>query len=96
MNEAFATLAKQLEARSPIEVDGTSFTIWLIDIHEHIPPQPHAVMVLIGAKHADESHTAELHINRKRLSEPDFPDIAIEMIRRIVRGDLPPRARELL
>jgi hypothetical protein len=37
------------------------FTVWLIDIHEYTPPRPDAIQVLIGAKHADESHTGELN-----------------------------------
>jgi hypothetical protein len=96
MHGVFDSLSKQLEARSPIDVDGTRFTVWLIAIHEYAPQRPDAIQVVVGAKHADESHTGELRINRKRLSEPDFPDIVIETMRRIVSGDLPPGARELL
>jgi hypothetical protein len=95
-HDAFDSLAKQLEGKSPIDVDGTPFNVWLIDIHEYEPLRPDAIQVLIGAKHADESHTGELNINRKRLVEPDFPDICVETMRRIITNDLPPGARELL
>ncbi len=95
-SEVFNTLSRQLEERSPIDIDGTPFTMWLIDIHEHEPPRPDAVQVLIGARHSNESHTGELNINRKRLTEPDFPDLCAETMRRIVTNDLPPGARELL
>jgi hypothetical protein len=54
------------------------------------------IQVLIGAKHTDESHTGELNISRRRLAEPDFPDIAVEIMRRIVSGDFPAGAGELL
>ena len=94
MNHTFDTLAKQLAARSPIDIDGTLFIVWLIAIHEHSPSGPDAIQVIIGAKHGDESHTGELHINRRRLSDPDFPDTAVETMRRIVCGDLPPGAHE--
>lgn len=95
-SEAFDRLSEQLEVRSPIDIDGTPFAVWLIDIHEYEPPRRDAIQVLVGAKHADESHIGELHIDRRRLTEPDFPDIAVETMRRIVTGDLPPGARELL
>ena len=94
MHGAFDRLSEQLEARSPIDIDGTHFTVWLIAIHEHSPSGPDTIQVVIGAKHGDESHTGELHINRRRLSDQNFPDTAVETMRRIVCGDLPPGAHE--
>jgi hypothetical protein len=44
--------------------------VWLIGIHEHSPSGPDAIQVIIGAKHGDESHTGELHLNRRRLPIP--------------------------
>ena len=42
-------------------------------------------------------HTGELHLGRRRLDDLDYvEDAAIEVMKRIIHGDLPPGARELL
>jgi hypothetical protein len=97
MHQAFEGLAKRLEDRSPINIDGTPFAISLIDIRELAPPGGPSLAVIVGAKSQSEMHTGELHLGRRRLDDLDYvEDAAIEVMKRIIHGDLPPGARELL
>jgi hypothetical protein len=44
-----------------------------------------------------EAHAGELHVGRGRLDDLDYVENAtIEVMKRIIHGDLPPGARELL
>src|SRR6476620_2472181 len=45
-----------------------------------------------GVAHGEEEHTGALRITRERLTDPHIPDLAIEIVVRIVSGDLPPGA----
>jgi hypothetical protein len=97
MQDAFEKLSKRLQKRSPIDVDGTPFTVWLIeirDLHTHDGP---AVAVIVGAKSDSETHTGELRVGRQRLEDlDDLENAIIEVMKRIINADLPPGARELL
>jgi hypothetical protein len=97
MPDAFEALSKRLEKRSPVDIDGTPFAIWLIEIREPgLPSAPH-VDVIVGAKNFSETHTGELHLGRERLKDLDYLENAIiEVMKRIINGDLLPGARELL
>jgi hypothetical protein len=93
--DASAQLAGALERRSPVLFDDVSYTLSLISITSQ---DTGSVEVIVAAKPAygPTTHTGELHISPARLDEEDFPDLVVELMRRIVAGDLPPGARELL
>ena len=70
--------------------------MWLIDIREQTPIHTHST-VIVGAQSDTEKHTGELHLGPKRLDDLDYVEnAAIEVMKRIVTGGLPPGARELL
>jgi len=93
MHPAAEALSKCVDARSPIDVDGTLFTLHLAEIRE---ADEHTV-VIVEAHSDTELHTGELHLRRERLDDPGALARAIvATMERIVRGDLPPGAREVL
>ncbi len=97
MNDAFERLSRSLEAKSPIDIDGTPFAIWLIDVRTPRTPGSAHSLVVVGAKSASQSYTGELHLGHDRLEDAEFVvENAIETMRQIVRGDLPPGAISLL
>ena len=94
MLPAFEVLSQRLEARSPIDVDGAPFTVHLIEIRD---AGNATVDVIVEAHSEDELHTGELHLRRERLDDPSSLARAIvATMERIIRGDLPPGARELI
>jgi hypothetical protein len=93
MNGPFEKLSRVFEAKSPIDVDGTPFAIWLIDVRRPRSPGSLHSLVVIGAKSASQSYTGELHLGHERLDDTDYVvENAIETMRQIVRGALPPGA----
>ncbi len=93
-NEPFVKLSRRLEAMSPVNIDGTPYGVWLIDIRPATTTG--AVDVSIAAKNGDRQYTGIVHVDASRLSEKDFAELLLTVMRRIVRGELPPGARELL
>ncbi len=97
MNDVFERLSKVIEAKSPIDIEGTPFAIWLIEVRGPRAPGSLHSLVVIGAKNASQSYTGQMHLGHDRLDDTDFVvENAIETIRQIVRGDLPPGAISLL
>ena len=94
MHPAFEVLSKCVEARSPIDVDGTPFTLHLAEIRE---ADEHTVDVIVEAHSDTELHTGELHLRRERLDDPgSLARAIVATMERIIRGDLPPGAREVV
>jgi len=56
MHQAFEVLSTRVEARSPIDVDGTQFTLHLTEIRE---ADEHTVGVIVEAHSDAELHTGE-------------------------------------
>jgi hypothetical protein len=52
------------------------------------------VNIIVGAKSQSETHTGELHLDRERLeTSTTLGYAAIEVMKRILSGDLPPGTR---
>ena len=98
MHDGVHALSARLERRSPIGLlDGSSFEIALIDIREPESPVALHIDVVVGATYKSEKFTGELHLGRDRLEDLDYvEEAAVQMMKRIVTGDLPPGARDLL
>ena len=96
MSDRFETLSRLLEARSAIDVDGTPHPVWLIEFRDPSPRGAQSVDVLIGARSQSQSYTGELHLTRDRYTDAEIVELAIALMKRIVRGELPPGGRELL
>jgi hypothetical protein len=95
-DDHFVKLSAAFEKRSPIQIDGEPFAVWLIDIRKPIVPGK-AVDVVFGAKGNNTSHTGELHLGPDRLDEEAYVvDHAVATIERIVRGELPPGTLDYL
>jgi hypothetical protein len=94
MHPAFEALSKRLEARSPIDVDDTPFMLHLVEIRD---ADGGIVDVIVDAHSNSERHTGELHLRRERLGNLDYlARSVVAAMERIIRGDLPPGARELI
>lgn len=91
-DERFADVARRLDASSPLVVDGTPYTIWLIELEDH---RADSVLVTVGVKSADRQQTAVLNVDPDRLSERTFPKLVAAVLTRIIRGDLTPVPREV-
>jgi len=94
-HDAFVALSKSLEVISPLRISDVPYAVWLIDIIES--PDGEVIDVTIGAKSQASQHTARLHVDRDQLSKPDeIARRAAAAIERIVAGQLPPGAAEIL
>ena len=94
MHPAFDVLSKRVEARSPIDVDGTSFTLHLAEIRK---ADEQTVDVIVEAHSNTELHTGELHLRRERLDDPgSLARTIVAAMERIIRGDLPPGAHQMM
>ena len=101
MDERFREIAQQLEQRSPVNIDGTLFTVSITSIREI---QTHAhVEDRVRVHVLAESPTGQWHpygvfeTSAKHLAEPDYiADQAIQTVMQIVRGQFPPGARRSL
>lgn len=91
----FQTLTKQLTKYSPIEIDGRSYRLYVIDVREARPYG--AVEIAIGAEGLTGLvHSGELRLSRDRFERDDVVHLAINTISRIISGQLPPGAREFI
>jgi hypothetical protein len=96
MSDTFVKLTRAFEAQSPVDIDGTPFAVWLMEIREPEIPSSSAVDVVFGAKSHTATHIGELQLGREPLQDEAFVlEHAIEAIRKIVRAQLPPGTREV-
>jgi hypothetical protein len=96
MSDRFENLSRLLETRSPIDIAGTQHAVWLIEFRDASPTGAQSVDVLIGARSQSQSYTGELHLTRDRYTDAEIVGLAIDLMKRIVRGELPPGGREFL
>jgi hypothetical protein len=95
--DVFEQLSKALEKKSPVEIDGRLYPVWIMDVRSPREPGSLHSLVVVGAKDSSRTYTGELHVGHDRLAETDLiVDAAIDTIRKIVRGQLPPGTNELL
>jgi hypothetical protein len=92
--EPLVWLSRELERRSPVLVNNVSYTVTLVDISR--VAHSDRVDVLMTAKSQRHQHTGTLQVDPASLTQRDFPDRALRLIERIVRGELLPGTRELL
>jgi hypothetical protein len=76
-----------LERRSTVGVGGTLVAIWLIDIRDEQPWSVESPMIISIDARTDDANA---------VPGDQIPDLAVEAIRDIVAGKLPPGARALL
>jgi hypothetical protein len=91
------TLTKAFEARSPIDIDGTLFKFSLTGLREPLQHQTRAIDVTFAAVSASGvRHDGELHLGKDRYSDDEIADLAVETVREIASGNIPPGTRQLL
>jgi hypothetical protein len=88
MRDRFESLSRLLEAKSPIDIDGTPHAVWVIESRDPSPLQAQSV-VLIGARSQSQSCNGELHLTRDHYTDEEIVELAINLMKRIVRGELP-------
>jgi hypothetical protein len=96
MTDRFENLSRLLETRSPIEFDGTPYAVWLIECRDSRSSGAQSVDVLVGARSQSQTHTGEVRLTRDRYTDAEINELAVDLTKRIVRGELPPGRRELL
>jgi hypothetical protein len=83
-------IARAIEARSPITIDGTSFTIELADFKESLPYEVKHIEVLFMALSPNDRHNGKLHLGPDSYTDDELADLAVQTIRDIAAGKLPP------
>ncbi len=89
-------IAQAIEARSPVDIDGTSFTISLADFKESRPYEVKHIEVLFTALSTSARHNGILHLGPDNYSNDEIADLAVDTLRDIVRGKLPPGTSALI
>lgn len=90
------TLTTIFAACSPIKIDGRSYTFRLTGLAEPCSYQPEAMELTFTASNGDVSHTGALRIGKDRYSSREIAGQAIQTIRDIAAGRLPPGTRAIL
>jgi hypothetical protein len=97
MHASFNELRRRLAGRSPIDVKGVPCTIILVAVQEPLLPTETHVDVRLEAEYEGRHFRGELHLGRDRLHDLQYvEDVSVETMRRIVTGDLPPGAMDLV
>lgn len=89
-------IARAIEKRSPVDIDGTSFTLTLTELKKSLPHEVKYIEVLFMALSTDARHNGMLHIGPDNYTDDEIADLAVNTIRDIVRGKLPPGTSSLI
>ena len=85
----------ELDRLYSVQIAGVSYAIWLLDIRFDPRSRGSVVEVKVAARNPSGRHyIGRFHIEADRL-QTDGAVRAIETMERVIRGDLPPTAREL-
>ena len=90
-----AQLSDQLLAKSPLDVQGTHFTLSLAKVLYPLPHETQTIRVLIDAHHGRERFRGVLAVSPDRFRGQGFVADIVAVMKAIIRGDLPPGAREV-
>jgi hypothetical protein len=83
-------VARAIAMRSPVDIDGTSFTLTLSDFKESLLREVKHIEVLFVALSTEARHTGILHLGLDKYSDDEIADLAVNTIRDVVRGKPPP------
>ena len=86
-------MSAELAERSTLDVDGVPFVVTVQHIRER-QSASYKVVVILHAANGAEGYIGELHVNRDTLARADLAEIAVRIMERIIRGDLPPQVGE--
>ena len=87
-------LSHGLDRLCPVDIDGVPHVIWLLDIRIHPRSGRSVVEVKVGAKNPSGRHyIGRFQIEAERLHDEGVAR-ALETMERVIRGNLPPTARE--
>jgi hypothetical protein len=89
------SVARAIEARSPLDIDGTSFTISLAGYREPQPHETQQIQLAVSGVSGETRHRGLLTVAIGRFTDDEVADLAVETIRGIATGKLPPDTREL-
>src|SRR5262249_39532990 len=92
----FDSLAAEISSRSPMDMDGASFRLFLVAFREPLPHQTQAIDVAFKVVSDTSEHSGELHLGKDRYSESEIAVFAVDTAKDIVRGRLPPGAVNML
>lgn len=88
-------LADGLDRLGPVQIDGVPHAIWILDIRVDPRSRGSRVEVKVAAKNPSGRHyIGRFHVEAERLHEEGVAR-AIETMELVVRGSLPPTAREM-
>jgi hypothetical protein len=89
-------IANAIKARSPVDIDGTSFTLTVTEFKESLPHEVKHIEVHFKALSTDARHNGKLHLGPDNYTDDEIADLAMNTIRDIVRGKLPPGTSSLI
>jgi hypothetical protein len=89
-------IAHAIKTRSPVDIDGTSFTLTLTEFKESLPYEVKHIEVLFMALSTDARHNGMLHLAPDNYTDDEIADLVVNTIRDIVRGKLPPGTSSLV
>ena len=88
-------LAHGLDRLSPVQIDGVPHAIWLLDIRVDPRSRGSLIEVKVAAKNPSGRHyIGRFHVEAERLHDEGAAR-ALETMELVVRGSLPPTAREM-
>ena len=90
------TLTAVFAARSPIDIDGTLYTFGLTGLAEPRSYQPQAMELTFTASNGAVSHNGALRLGKDRYSGEEMAEQAVQTIRDIAAGRLPPGTCSIL
>ena len=89
-------IARAMEARSPIDIDGTRFTLSLLSARDPLPHETQAIHLAFTAVNGPTRHNGQLHLGLDRYTDDEIADLAVQTIRDIAAGELPPDTISML
>ena len=88
-------LAHGLDRLGPVQIDGVPHAIWLLDVRVDPRSGGSLIEVKVAAKNPSGRHyIGRFHVEAEHLHDEGVAR-AVEVIELVVRGSLPPTAREL-
>lgn len=88
-------LTERLDRLGPVQIDGVPHAIWLLDIRVDPRSGGSLIEVKVAAKNPSGRHyIARFHVEAERLHDEGVAR-ALETMELVVRGNLPPTAREV-
>lgn len=88
-------LTHELDRLGPVQIDGVPHAIWLLDMRVDPRSRGSLIEVKVAAKNPSGRHyIGRFHVEVERLHDEGVAR-ALETMEFVVRGSLPPTAREM-